>query len=74
MPWKDGIKGEVINAARQRNEKAEGQRAMWVDVGMQVEGRNDLAHVAIFDHPGNKGYPLHWRVDGQLGVGTARAP
>lgn len=73
MPWKTGIKGEVINAARQRNEKAEGQRAMWVDVGMQVEGRNDLAHVAIFDHPGNKGYPLHWRVDGQMGVGTARA-
>lgn len=73
MPWKEGIKGEVMNAARQRNEKAEGQRAMWVDVGMQVEGRNDLAHVAIFDHPDNKGYPLHWRVDGQMGVGTARA-
>src|SRR5919199_208285 len=44
MPWREGIKGEVINAARQRNEKAEGQRAMWVDVGMQVEGRTDLAH------------------------------
>lgn len=73
MPWKEGIKGEVINAARQRNEKAEGQRAMWVDVGMQVEGRNDMAHIAIFDHPENKGYPLHWRVDGQMGVGTARA-
>jgi hypothetical protein len=39
MPWKQGIKGEVVNAARQRNEKAEGQPAMWVDVGMQVEGR-----------------------------------
>ncbi|WP_373511346.1 DUF6807 family protein, partial [Persicitalea sp.] len=26
MPWKEGIKGEVVNAARQRNEKAEGQR------------------------------------------------
>ena len=73
MPWKKGINGGVMNAARQRNEKAEGQRAMWVDVGMQVEGRNDLAHVAIFDHPENKGYPLHWRVDGQMGVGTARA-
>lgn len=73
MPWVKGIKGEVVNAARQRNEKAEGQRAMWVDVGMQVEGRNDLAHVAIFDHPQNKGYPLHWRADDQMGVGTARA-
>ncbi len=73
MPWKEGIKGEVINTARQRNEKAEGQRAMWVNVGMQVEGRNDLAHIAIFDHPDNKGFPLPWRVDDQMGVGTARA-
>ena len=64
--------GEVVNAARQRNERAEGQRAMWIDVGMQVEGRDDLAHVAIFDHPDNAGYPQAWRVDGQLGVGAAR--
>ncbi len=73
MPWKEGIKGEVINAARQRNEKAEGQRAGWVDVGMQIEGRNDWAHIAILDHPENKGFPQHWRVDGQLGIGPARA-
>jgi hypothetical protein len=73
MPWKEGIKGEVVNAARQRNEKAEGQPAMWVDVGMQVEGRSDLAHIAIFDHPHNKSYPQLWRVDGQLGVGPARS-
>ncbi len=73
MPWHEGIKGEVVNAARQRNEKAEGQKAMWVDVGMQVKGRDDLAHIAIFDHPENKGYPQPWRVDGQLGIGPARA-
>jgi putative membrane-bound dehydrogenase-like protein len=73
MPWKAGIKGEVVNAARQHNEKAEGQAAMWVDIGMQVDGRNDLAHIAIFDHPENKGYPQTWRVDGQLGAGPARA-
>ena len=73
MPWREGIDGEVVNAARQRNERAEGQRAMWIDVGMQVEGRDDLAHVAIFDHPDNGGYPQPWRVDEQLGVGTARS-
>ena len=39
---------------------------------MQVEGRSDLAHVAIFDHPDNPGYPQAWRVDGQFGVGSAR--
>ena len=72
MPWREGIKGGVLNAARQRNEKAEGQPAMWVDVNMQVEGRDDPVHVAIFDHPDNKGYPTPWRVDSQLGVGPAR--
>jgi hypothetical protein len=73
MPWREGIAGEVINAARQRNEKAEGQRAMWVDVGMQVEGRDDLAHVALFDHTDNERFPQPWRVDSQLGVGPALA-
>jgi putative membrane-bound dehydrogenase-like protein len=73
MPWREGVAGEVVNAARQRNERAEGQRAMWIDVGMQVDGRDDLAHIAIFDYPDNGGYPQPWRVDSQLGVGSARA-
>jgi putative membrane-bound dehydrogenase-like protein len=73
MPWREGIRAEVVNAARQRDARAEGQRAMWLDVGMQIEGRDDLAHVAIFDHPENIGYPQAWRVDGQLGVGAARS-
>lgn len=71
MPWKEGIKGEIVNAARQKNQMAEGQPSMWVNVGMQIEGRADYANVAIFDHPENKGYPNKWRVDGQLGVGPA---
>ncbi|MGB2717713.1 MAG: PVC-type heme-binding CxxCH protein [Vicinamibacterales bacterium] len=73
MPWREGITSEVVNAARQRNERAEGQRAMWIDVGMQVSGRDDLAHIAIFDHPDNTGYPQAWRVDSQFGVGAARS-
>lgn len=73
MPWKKGINGQVTNFARQINERAEGQRALWVDAGMQVEGRDDLAHVAIFDHPENAGFPQTWRVDNQLGVGPVRA-
>ena len=73
MPWHTGIAGEVRNAARQRNERAEGQKSLWVDVGMQIEGRTDWAHIAVFDHPTNKGYPQPWRVDGQLGLGPARA-
>ncbi len=73
MPWKKDIDGEVINNARQRNQQGEGKRAMWVDAGMEIEGRNDWGHIAIFDHPQNSGYPTHWRVDRQLGIGPARA-
>ena len=51
MPWREGTEGRVVNAARQRDQAAEGKRAMWLDVGMKVEGRDDQAHVALFDHP-----------------------
>ncbi len=73
MPWKPGMNGEVFSSARQTNKRAEGQRAVWVDVGIQVPGRDNLAHIAIFDHPSNKGFPQPWRVDGQMGVGPVRA-
>ncbi|MCC7333974.1 MAG: PmoA family protein [Pirellulaceae bacterium] len=73
MPWKPGMQGEVVNNARQRDERAEGQRAVWLDVGLQVDGRDDLAHISIFDHPQNGGFPQPWRVDPQMGVGPVRA-
>ena len=73
MPWRRGIQGEVVNAARQRNQQADGKRALWVDVGMEIEGRRDPAHIALFDHPQNPGFPQPWRVDGQMGVGPVRA-
>jgi hypothetical protein len=73
MPWRPEIKGQVTNSARQINGQAEGQRAQWVDVGLQVEGRDDLAHIAIFDHPRNSGFPQPWRVDTQMGIGPVRA-
>lgn len=71
MPWKEGIDGEIVNAARQKNEQAEGQPSMWINVGMTVDDREDRVNVAIFDHPENRGYPNKWRVDGQLGLGPA---
>ena len=73
MPWKKGIHAHVLNAARHRDQKAEGKRAMWLDIGMEIEGREDEAHIAIFDHPKNEGFPNAWRVDGQFGVGPSRA-
>lgn len=71
MPWHKGINGEVVNAVGQRNSEAEGQRAIWADVGIQVPGRDNMAHIAIFDHPDNKGFPTPWRVDNELGVGPS---
>lgn len=73
MPWNPDIKGEVVNAARQRNANAEGQRAMWVDAGMEIDGLDEWGHIAIFDHPDNEGFPQAWRVDNQLGIGPARS-
>lgn len=73
MPWKEGIEGEVVTGARAKNQRAEGQRATWVDAGMQIEGRDDWGHIAILDHGKNQGYPQPWRVDGQMGIGPVRA-
>lgn len=76
MPFKRGVtEGEATNSARQVNERAEGQRASWVNVGMQIEGRDpdDWGHIAVLDHVENDAYPTPWRVDRQLGIGPARA-
>lgn len=73
MPWREGMRGDAVNAVGQRNKEAEGQRAIWLDLGLQVEGRDDLAHIAIFDHPDNSEFPVQWRVDQQLGVGPDRS-
>ena len=71
MPWSQGTPAAVVNAARHRDLGAEGQRAPWIDLAMQVAGRTDPAHIAVFDHPKNHGFPQPWRVDGQFGVGPA---
>lgn len=72
MPWHLGVKGEVVNDVGQRNGASEAKPARWTDVGIQLDGRDDLAHIAIFDHPKNNGFPTSWRVDNQLGMGPSR--
>ena len=71
--WNSGVAAEAVNAARQRNQDGDGQPAMWADVGVQVAGRSDLAHVAIFDHPNNPGFPQRWHVSDSFGFGPVRA-
>lgn len=71
MPWQKGDRAEVVNAEGQKNRETEQQRAPWTDVGIQVKGRDDLAHIAIFDHPDNRAFPTPWRVDNEMGVGPS---
>lgn len=73
MPWRQGSEGTVITGARHRDMRAEGQRAIWLNVGMEIEGRDDFANIAILDHPKNPGFPQPWRVDNQFGVGPVYA-
>jgi hypothetical protein len=72
MPWYKGIDGEIVNADGKKNSEAEGQRSTWADIGIHIDGRNDKAHIAILDHPGNAGSPTAWRVDNELGLGPSR--
>ena len=73
MPWEKGVKGEVVNAANQKDERANEKRAMWADAGMEIDGLDGWGHIAIFDHSANAGYPQPWRVDPQMGIGPVLA-
>jgi Methane oxygenase PmoA len=73
MPWHVGDHAEAVNSNGQRDKDAEAQRAKWVDLGIQVQGRNDLAHIVLFDSPDNNGFPVAWRVDDQFGFGPDRS-
>lgn len=73
MHWVRGVSGQVTNAMGQVNVKeAEAQRAIWADVGVQIEGRDNFGHMAILDHPLNSNFPTAWRVDTQLGLGPSK--
>ena len=72
MPYKKNkTKAEAMNANRLRNNKAEGKNAVWMNVSMEIEGRDDWGSIAIFDHNKNPNFPAVWRVDKQFGVGPA---
>jgi len=73
MPWRPERGGRAVNNARQADARAAGERAVWVDVGMRVDGLEEEAHVALFDHPDNPHFPQAWRIDAQLGTGPAAA-
>ena len=73
MPWKRGTRAQALNASGLLNQKGEGKRSKWVDLGMQIEGLSEDGHIAIFDHPQNDGFPNPWRIDGQFGIGPSHA-
>ncbi len=73
MPWYPGVRAEAVNSLGQHNQATDAQPAKWVDMGIQVDGREDLAHIAILDNPDNHGFPVVWRVDSQFGFGPDRS-
>jgi hypothetical protein len=73
MPWKAGIRGDAINSEGQSKKDAEGQRARWVDVGMEIYGRPDMARIAMMDYRKNPEHPVPWRVDANLGIVPSRS-
>lgn len=72
MPWDKETRGGVVNAVGQRDLDAEAQRAIWADLGLEIEGRDDFGHIAMLDHPDNAAFPTPWRVDSQMGIGPSR--
>jgi hypothetical protein len=69
IPWRPEDRAEAVNSAGLRDSAAEQQPADWFDVGIQIPGRSNLAHIAVFDSPGNSGFPTPWRIDKQFGFG-----
>jgi len=73
MPWRpDAAAGVLTSEGISEQARAEAQRARWVAVHMNIDGRQDPAGLVIMDHPDNPGHPVPWRVDGQYGFGPNR--
>ncbi len=69
MPWTRDANGDALSS---EGKPADGQRARWLAVRMDIAGRDDGATIAILDHPQNPAHPAPWRLDGQLGIAPSR--
>lgn len=57
LTLKDG-KGHILNSEGDKDDKAWGKRARWVDYTGEVDGKT--VGVTMFDSPRNYGYPTYW--------------
>ncbi|UVI28292.1 DUF6807 domain-containing protein [Paenibacillus spongiae] len=73
MPYREELGGCFTNSEGMGREEAEGQRARWGAVSMPIVGREDVAGIAIMDHPDNEEHPSPWRVDYQFGIAPSRS-
>lgn len=72
MPWRKNRPSTATNANGLTNKEAEGQRAEWFDVGIQLKEQAKPVHMTILDHPSNTAFPTPWRIDGEFGFGPSR--
>lgn len=68
MPYRRDTGGVAIDSEGQ---SADGRPARWVAVTMAVPDTGRTVEAAMLDHPGNDTAPVHWRIDGELGIGPS---
>ena len=61
----------IVNAARQRDGKANREAAMWTMMTRKAP-EGPTVHLAVFDHPHNPGFPQRWHI-GEGRFGPVRA-
>ena len=66
MPFRPDAGGQAIDSEGQSQD---GRSARWVAVSMALPDTGRTIQAVILDHPSNPGSPVHWRIDGELGIG-----
>lgn len=72
MPWRKNRQAAATNSNGQIDQKGEGQRAEWLDVGLQLKDRDNQIRFTVLDHPSNTIFPTPWRIDSEFGFGPSR--
>lgn len=57
-----GATGRIVNSEGERNDKAWGRPARWVDYSGKIDGR--AVGIAVLDHPDNLRHPTRWHARG----------
>jgi len=68
MPYRAEVGGSASDSESRR---APLGRARWAAARMPLPKAEEVATVAILDHPANLEHPVPWRIDNELGIGPS---